>query len=41
MKNGRLDCIAMRAHFQGEGNLTLCIAEYEHLKANLHYRSER
>ena len=41
MKNGRLDCIDMWAHFQGKGKSTLCIAEDEHLKVNLYYCSER
>ena len=32
---------ALRAHYQGEGNTTIRIAEAERLYDSLHYRNER
>lgn len=40
-KNGRQDMIALRNHFEGEGNTTRRIAEAERLRSSLHYKGER
>ena len=39
--NGRIYISALRAHYQVEGNTTICIAKAEHLCNSLHYRNDR
>lgn len=38
--NGRVDLIALRNHYRGEGNRTRRIADAEKLRDTLHYKSE-
>ena len=33
--------LALREHYQGEGNASRCIALAEHMRENLHYKNER
>lgn len=40
-ENGRTDMIALRKHFEGEGNVSRRITEAEHLRNTLHYKGER
>ena len=40
-KNGREDMVALRNHYEGEGNTSRRIAEAERLRTSLHYKSER
>lgn len=39
--DGRRDMIALRNHFRGEGNNSRNIAQAQHLRATLHYKSEK
>jgi hypothetical protein len=39
-QNGRVDMMALRAHYQGEGNQTRRIGDAERLRETLHYRAE-
>ena len=41
LKNGRIDFIELRRHFQGEGNASRRIAIAERMEQTLHYRNER
>ena len=41
LKNGRIDMIELRRHFQGEGNASRRIAVAERMEQTLHYRNER
>ena len=36
--NGRHNMLALREHYQGEGNASRCIALAEHMRENLHYK---
>jgi hypothetical protein len=40
-QNGRLDFIALQAHYGGEGNKSVRIKEAEVLRNSLHYKNER
>lgn len=40
-ENGRLDMIALRSHYGGEGNISHRIGEAERLMQSLHYKGER
>jgi hypothetical protein len=40
-QDGRKDILALKAHFQGEGNASRRIAEADNMRENLHYKSER
>ena len=40
-ENGRLDMIALRKHFEGEGNVSRRITDAESLRDTLHYKAER
>jgi hypothetical protein len=39
--NGRLDVLALRSHYGGEGNLSRRLADADHLHKTLHYKSEK
>ena len=39
--NGRINMAALRAHYQGEEDLTRRISEAERLRDSLHYQNER
>ena len=39
--NGCHDMLALREHYQGEGNASNCIALAKHMRENLHYKNER
>ena len=41
LKDGRQDMLALRQHFEGEGNATRRIAQAERLRDSLFYRNER
>jgi hypothetical protein len=41
LHDGRKDILALKAHFQGEGNASRRIAEADSLRDNLHYKSKR
>lgn len=40
-QNGRIDFIALRAHYSGEGNTSRRIADAERIRDTLHYKNER
>ena len=40
-QNGRADMLALRRHYQGEGNTTWRIGEATRIRESLHYRNER
>ena len=40
-QNGRIDWLALSAHYKGEGNTSRRIAEADRLRDTLHYKSER
>ena len=40
-QNGRADMLALRSHYQGEGNTTRRIGEATCIRETLHYRNER
>ena len=40
-QNGRADMLALRSHYQGEGNTTRRIGEATRIRETLHYRNER
>ena len=39
--NGHNDMLALREHYQGEGNVSRCIALAKCMRKNLHYKNER
>ena len=40
-KNGRADMLALRRHYQGEGDTTRRIGDATRIRESLHYRNER
>jgi hypothetical protein len=40
-QDGRRDLLALKAHFQGEGNSSRRIAEADNIRENLHYKNEK